>query len=425
MSETAAPPASASNAEATHASSSTASSNDSLSVLETAWTRLSDGVAALQHSGQLAQRRLELEFATIDGCVKSHELLLKECRKMAQLLEEVEREQGGQGDSAEATRALLSDYRLKLGLLRTSLDRLRDTKPRIDLGWFMRLMVGRVPMTLWKHGDRIRFKDEYNKFKARTTLIFIMWPLVQLLLHVCAPEPGAQWRGSVPGLCFGFSLSTHSSELLLQAHQLWLLYYYTTLSLRENILLANGSDILHWWIYHHYISMFLSALMLLWPSAYMLHARRLELLVFGLLQGLIMLFQNNYQKRRLYVRKTLGKAKAIDVESSETLVEKPTDLQALIPMLFVLYAIELWFGAPALLYCWQAGTAFWSSSGAATVPLMALAFLVLAVGNAWTTGRVLVSKSRSRQLKQMVKQRISGLVGGVPGGRNNVTKKQE
>lgn len=41
-------------------------------------------------------------------------------------------------------------------------------------------------------------------------------------------------------------------ELLLKIHQLWLLYYYLTLSLRENILLANGSDILHWWIYHHY-----------------------------------------------------------------------------------------------------------------------------------------------------------------------------
>jgi hypothetical protein len=39
-------------------------------------------------------------------------------------------------------------------------------------------------------------------------------------------------------------------------------------------------------------------------------------------QGLVMLFQNNYQRKRLYVRKTLGKARAIDVDSSETLVEK-------------------------------------------------------------------------------------------------------
>jgi len=73
--------------------------------------------------------------------------------------------------------------------------------------------------------------------------------------------------------------------------------------------------------------MFVCVLMLLWPSAYLLKERRIELLSFGLLQGVVMLFQNIYQKRRLYVRKTLGKARAIDVESSETLVEKPTDLQ--------------------------------------------------------------------------------------------------
>lgn len=55
---------------------------------------------------------------------------------------------------------VLSDYHLKLDLLRCSLDKLRDTKPRTDLGWFMRLMVGQVPMQLWKHADRMKFKDE-------------------------------------------------------------------------------------------------------------------------------------------------------------------------------------------------------------------------------------------------------------------------
>jgi hypothetical protein len=178
------------------------------------------------------------------------------------------------------------------------------------------------------------------------------------------------------------------------------------------------------------VSMFLSALMLLWPSTYMMRERRTELLAFGLLQGLTMLFQNNYQKRRLYVRKTLGKAKAIDVESSETLVEKPTDLKALIPMLFLLYAIELWFGASFLMHCWRVGRVGLLSSSAGiaghapasanpSVLLMGLAFIVLAIGNAWTTGLVLVSKSRSRQLKQMVQRRIASVVGGASGRKNN------
>ena len=67
--------------------------------------------------------------------------------------------------------------------------------------------------------------------------MFILWPLAQLLL-----------------LLFGESFGLPSaSDMLLKAHQLWLLYYYTTLSLRENILLANGSNIMQWWILHHYV----------------------------------------------------------------------------------------------------------------------------------------------------------------------------
>lgn len=150
--------------------------------------------------------------------------------------------------------AALSDYRLKLDLLRRALDKLRDTKPRTNLGLFMRLMLGQVNMSLWKNADRIRFKDEYNKFKSRTTFVFILWPLAQLVL-----------------LLFGARLGLPTaSDMLLKAHQLWLLYYYTTLSLRENILLANGSDIMHWWIYHHYLSMLLALIMLLWPNPLLL-----------------------------------------------------------------------------------------------------------------------------------------------------------
>jgi hypothetical protein len=36
---------------------------------------------------------------------------------------------------------------------------------------------------------------------------------------------------------------------------IWLLYYYLSIALRENILKANGSEIHGWWFMHHYISM--------------------------------------------------------------------------------------------------------------------------------------------------------------------------
>lgn len=237
-----------------------------------------------------------------------------------------------------------------------------------------------------------RTPDEYNKFKSRTTLLFLMWPVSQLLLMWLLP---------------GFWSS--QGNLLLKVHQLWLLYYYLTLSLRENILLANGSDILHWWIYHHYVSMLISTMLLLFPNEYLVSQRLIELLTFGALQGCVMMFQNNYQKKRLYTRKALGKAKAIDVESTETLVEKPTDLKILIPMLFILYFCELWFGM-SFLYHYLTDDD--GSGNRIVYPLsvfiLGCSFIILGIGNAYTTGRVLVSKSKIRQLKQAVKERVTG-----------------
>ncbi len=115
------------------------------------------------------------------------------------------------------------------------------------------------------------------------------------------------------------------------------------------------------------------------------------------------------------------------MESSETLVEKPTDLQALIPMLFLLYALELWFGFSFTLTYWRSrgSGSLPSAHGSPSAPppplsfsvlLMGLAFVVLAIGNAWTTGLVLVSKSRSRQLKAMVQRRIQNVIGGGGSG---------
>jgi len=48
--------------------------------------------------------------------------------------------------------------------------------------------------------------------------------------------------------------------------QVWLLYYYISLALREHILKVNGSLIKWWWIIHHYLSIGVSLLLLTWPG---------------------------------------------------------------------------------------------------------------------------------------------------------------
>lgn len=45
----------------------------------------------------------------------------------------------------------------------------------------------------------------------------------------------------------------------------WLLWFYTCLALRENVLRVNGSNIRNWWINHHYYSVGLALTVLTMP----------------------------------------------------------------------------------------------------------------------------------------------------------------
>jgi hypothetical protein len=304
--------------------------------------------------------------------------------------------------SLSLSNSLISEFQLKLSHLKGELDKLRDTKPQINNGLFIRLLLGQVNMRLWKQSDRIRFKDEYNKFKTRTTLVFILFPLIQLSLRFFTPD-------------FYDEYWLHFCRF----HHMWLIYYYLTLSIREIILLVNGSAILLWWIYHHYISLSLSLLAMIFPNPYVLGRFRSDFLWFALLQGTIMYMQNAYQKKRLYVRKTLGKAKAIDVDSSETLVEKPTDLKLLIPLLYALYAVEIltgvwfvrdFFSYPSFHTDESSVSTFSSLNGnnihfpTPSYPLSTLVvgagFLLLGLGNAYSTLFVLLSKKSARAFSQ-------------------------
>ena len=204
--------------------------------------------------------------------------------------------------------------------------------------------------------------------------------------------------------------------MLFQLHQLWLLYYYFTLSLRENILYANGSSMKSWWLYHHYVSIALTFILLLWPDDFISH-RYHRLMLFGVIQGAVMLCQYFYQSKRSYVRKTLGKAKSIDVDATETIVEKPTDLKWLVPLLYALYCYEWYIGCDVL-YGWWMGhrgrrwVPSWGEGeevgwggGQLHLVWIGLGFMVLAVGNAITTTAVLVGKQQMRKWTKMIRSR--------------------
>ncbi|XP_073864237.1 transmembrane protein 120B isoform X11 [Macaca fascicularis] len=63
-----------------------------------------------------------------------------------------------------------------------------------------------------------------------------------------------------------------------------LVWYYCTLTIRESILISNGSRIKGWWVSHHYVSTFLSGVMLTWPNGPIYQKFRNQFLAFSIFQ---------------------------------------------------------------------------------------------------------------------------------------------
>nr|CAB3482160.1 unnamed protein product [Digitaria exilis] len=112
-------------------------------------------------------------------------------------------------------------------------------------GAFLKMFLGPVNLRATRKEVQLKVKEEYNSYRDRTALLFLGFPVILLFLRQWL------WNGCFPALP-------------VQLYQSWLLFLYTTLALRENILRVNGSDIRPWWILHHYCAMLMALISLTW-----------------------------------------------------------------------------------------------------------------------------------------------------------------
>lgn len=105
-------------------------------------------------------------------------------------------------------------------------------------GLYLNLVLGNVNVTLLSKQAKFAYKDEYEKFKLYLTIILLLGAVAcRFVLHYRVTDE-----------IFNFLL----------------VWYYCTLTIRESILISNGSRIKGWWVSHHYVSTFLSGVMLTW-----------------------------------------------------------------------------------------------------------------------------------------------------------------
>lgn len=180
------------------------------------------------------------------------------------------------------------------------------------------------------------------------------------------------------------------------------LWYYSTLTVRESILIANGSRIKGWWVVHHYISIILCGVCITIPNGS--EEKYVMAFLFYLsYNSVISLLQFTYQKAALYGLRATGNynRKNDKSDNSQELlvttdlgftfsVAKFMSLGKLLPFLFFAYFLQFY---NAFVLIQASVSAFrdrillhWQ------VPVLGGLFLMLGLGNSVTMLQVLRQK---------------------------------
>ncbi|XP_039526488.1 ion channel TACAN-like [Pimephales promelas] len=236
-------------------------------------------------------------------------------------------------------------------------------------GLYLSLVLGSVNVNLPSKQAKAEYKDEHERFKLYVNVILF------LLAFICR-----------------FFISYRFFDALFYFLLVW---YFCTLAIRDNILISNGSRIKGWWVFHHYITIFLFGVMLTWPDGETYQSFRNSFLIFCLYQGFEQcLYYYYYQSGCLY-RQALGERHNLDltVEGFQSWMSRR--LTFIFPFLFLGHFWQLWnsislFRMVQLPECkeWQ-------------VSMCGLCFLVLFAGNFFTT---LATFRHKRQTQQNTKR---------------------
>ncbi|KAM8743194.1 transmembrane protein 120B isoform 3-T3 [Acanthopagrus schlegelii] len=124
-------------------------------------------------------------------------------------------------------------------------------------GLYLNLVLGNVNVTLLSNQAKFAYKDEYEKFKLYMTIILMFGAITCLFFLNCR--------------------------------------------------------IKGWWVSHHYVSTFLSGVMLTWPEGPMYQMFRSQFLAFSIYQSFVQFLQYYYQSGCLYRLRALGERNQLDL----------------------------------------------------------------------------------------------------------------
>ncbi|CAN9511329.1 unnamed protein product [Ophioblennius macclurei] len=334
-------------------------SKDVAAVLEE-WKNLEDEYQQLQETHRIYLQKLEEISKLQQSCSSS---ISRQQKRLTDVSHSLKR--CSKGPSEEDTK-VLDEIKEKIKTRQNTFFGMNAFLPKKN-GLYLRMVLGNVNVTLLSKQAKFAYKDEYEKFKLCLTIILL------LLSFVCY-----------------FFVNYRFGDAVLNFLLLW---FYCTLTIRESILITNGSRIKGWWVFHHYISALLTGVMLTWPEGNMYREFRNQFLAYSLYQSFVQCLQCYYQSGCLYRLRALGERHNMDltVEGFQSWMWK--GLTFLLPFLFFGHFWQLFnsvclFRMTQLPDCkeWQVSTC-------------GFCFLILFMGNFFTTLAVVRQKQKSRNEK--------------------------
>ncbi|XP_062576026.1 ion channel TACAN-like [Saccostrea cucullata] len=236
-------------------------------------------------------------------------------------------------------------------------------------GIYLSIILGSVSVSLLNKEDKYAYKHNYETFKATVSYISLALSLVLMFVTEY------RWFDAV-------------------LHFL-LVWYYCTLTIRENILIVNGSRIKGWWVTHHFISTVCAGLTLIWPDSYTYKYFRGQYLMFSSYLSFLYIVQFFYQKGALYRLRALGQRHDMDITVEGFMSWMWKGISFLLPFLFAGYFFQLYnayvlyrLSQDPLCKEWQ-------------VLFLAIIHLILSVGNITTTLKVVIDKLRTNRRQEL------------------------
>ncbi|ODM91872.1 Transmembrane protein [Orchesella cincta] len=236
------------------------------------------------------------------------------------------------------------------------------------IGLYLWLILGNVNVSIFNEEEKCNYKDEYEKFKLITNGIGLLMSIANIFKNLTA------------------------LDLLFKVLLVW---YYCTVTIRESILKVNGSKIQGWWRMHHFLSMVLSGVLLIWPNNSVYYSFRMQFMWFNVYTSLVQFLQCWYQRGCLYRLKALGERHNMDITIEGFHSWMWRGLSFLIPFLFISYFFQL-YNSYVLYQLSYDSKATWQ------VPVLSALFLVVSLGNIIIIVAVLRNKLNSSTFTKLL-----------------------